>query len=96
VPEHLRTITPRLALSDGAAGIDFYKAAFDATDTRRSAAQCAGYPARQSHRPPRDATALSGDARNSRPRRKRCARRLLHVGAGLPLRPRLPAKVYGY
>jgi uncharacterized glyoxalase superfamily protein PhnB len=30
VPEHLHTITPRLALSDGAAGIEFYKAAFDA------------------------------------------------------------------
>jgi predicted enzyme related to lactoylglutathione lyase len=26
VPEHLHTVTPRLALSDGAAGIDFYKA----------------------------------------------------------------------
>jgi len=32
VPEHLHTVTPRLALSDGAAGIDFYKAAFDATE----------------------------------------------------------------
>jgi uncharacterized glyoxalase superfamily protein PhnB len=30
VPEHLGTITPRLALSDGAAGIEFYKAAFGA------------------------------------------------------------------
>ena len=29
VPEHLHTVTPRLALSDAAAGIDFYKAAFD-------------------------------------------------------------------
>jgi PhnB protein len=32
VPEHLHTVTPRLALSDAAAGIDFYKAAFDATE----------------------------------------------------------------
>ncbi len=32
VPEHLHTVTPRLALSDGAAGIDFYKAAFDARE----------------------------------------------------------------
>jgi predicted enzyme related to lactoylglutathione lyase len=32
VPEHLHTVTPRLALSDGAAGIDFYKAAFDAKE----------------------------------------------------------------
>jgi uncharacterized glyoxalase superfamily protein PhnB len=32
VPEHLHTVTPRLALSDGAAGIDFYKAAFDAQE----------------------------------------------------------------
>jgi PhnB protein len=32
VPSHLRTITPRLALSDGAAGIDFYKAAFGAEE----------------------------------------------------------------
>jgi uncharacterized glyoxalase superfamily protein PhnB len=32
VPEHLHTVTPRLALSDGAAGIDFYKAAFGATE----------------------------------------------------------------
>src|ERR671934_478562 len=32
VPEHLHTVTPRLALSDGAAGIDFYKAAFDAEE----------------------------------------------------------------
>ena len=32
VPEHLHTVTPRLALSDGAAGIEFYKAAFDAKE----------------------------------------------------------------
>ncbi len=32
VPEHLHTVTPRLALSDGAAGIEFYKAAFAATE----------------------------------------------------------------
>lgn len=32
VPEHLHTVTPRLALSDGAAGIAFYKAAFDARE----------------------------------------------------------------
>lgn len=32
VPEHLRTVTPRLALSDAAAGIEFYKAAFGATE----------------------------------------------------------------
>jgi len=32
VPEHLHTVTPRLALSDAAAGIDFYKAAFDAKE----------------------------------------------------------------
>ena len=32
VPEHLHTVTPRLALSDGSAGIDFYKAAFDAKE----------------------------------------------------------------
>src|ERR1700744_3956681 len=31
VPEHLHTVTPRLALSDAADGIDFYKAAFAAT-----------------------------------------------------------------
>src|ERR1700759_3187868 len=31
-PEHLHTVTPRLALSDAAAGIDFYKAAFGATE----------------------------------------------------------------
>jgi uncharacterized glyoxalase superfamily protein PhnB len=30
VPAHLHTVTPRLALSDGAAGIQFYKAAFGA------------------------------------------------------------------
>jgi PhnB protein len=32
VPEHLHTVTPRLALSDASAGIDFYKAAFGATE----------------------------------------------------------------
>ena len=32
VPEHLHTVTPRLALSDAAAGIDFYKAAFNAKE----------------------------------------------------------------
>jgi uncharacterized glyoxalase superfamily protein PhnB len=32
VPAHLHTITPRLALSDGDAGIDFYKAAFGAEE----------------------------------------------------------------
>ncbi|MBJ7595206.1 MAG: hypothetical protein JF886_10160 [Candidatus Dormibacteraeota bacterium] len=32
MPEHLHTVTPRLALSDGASGIDFYKAAFDAKE----------------------------------------------------------------
>jgi uncharacterized glyoxalase superfamily protein PhnB len=32
VPEHLHTVTPRLALSDAAAGIEFYKAAFDAKE----------------------------------------------------------------
>jgi uncharacterized glyoxalase superfamily protein PhnB len=32
VPEHLHTVTPRLALSDAAAGIDFYKAAFGAQE----------------------------------------------------------------
>lgn len=32
VPEHLHTVTPRLALSDAAAAIDFYKAAFGATE----------------------------------------------------------------
>src|SRR2546421_9484959 len=32
VPEHLHTVTPRLALSDAAAGIDFYKAAFGAEE----------------------------------------------------------------
>jgi uncharacterized glyoxalase superfamily protein PhnB len=32
VPEHLHTVTPRLALSDAAAAIDFYKAAFDAKE----------------------------------------------------------------
>jgi PhnB protein len=32
VPEHLHTVTPRLAVPDGAAGIEFYKAAFGATE----------------------------------------------------------------
>jgi PhnB protein len=32
VPEHLHTVTPRLCLSDAAAGIDFYEAAFGATE----------------------------------------------------------------
>jgi hypothetical protein len=32
VPEHLHTVTPRLAPSDGAAAIEFYKAAFDAKE----------------------------------------------------------------
>jgi uncharacterized glyoxalase superfamily protein PhnB len=32
VPEHLHTVTPRLALSDAAAGIEFYKAAFGAEE----------------------------------------------------------------
>ncbi|MHB1568471.1 MAG: VOC family protein [Solirubrobacteraceae bacterium] len=32
VPAHLHTVTPRLALSDAAAGIEFYKAAFGATE----------------------------------------------------------------
>jgi uncharacterized glyoxalase superfamily protein PhnB len=32
VPEHLHTVTPRLALSDAAAGIEFYKAAFGAVE----------------------------------------------------------------
>src|SRR3954451_4662544 len=32
VPEHLHTVTPRLALSDAAAGIEFYKAAFGAQE----------------------------------------------------------------
>jgi uncharacterized glyoxalase superfamily protein PhnB len=32
VPEHLHTVTPRLSLSDAAAGIEFYKAAFGATE----------------------------------------------------------------
>src|ERR1700744_393499 len=31
VPEHLHTVTPRLALGEAADGIDFYKAAFAAT-----------------------------------------------------------------
>ena len=32
VPEHLHTVTPRLIVSDAAAAIDFYKAAFGAEE----------------------------------------------------------------
>ena len=32
VPEHLRTVTPRLVVSDGAAAIDFYQRAFAAEE----------------------------------------------------------------
>jgi PhnB protein len=32
VPEHLRTVTPRLVVADGAAAIDFYRAAFEAEE----------------------------------------------------------------
>jgi PhnB protein len=32
IPEHLRTVTPRLVVSDGAAAIDFYRAAFGARE----------------------------------------------------------------
>jgi PhnB protein len=32
VPEHLHTVTPRLAVSDGAAAIDFYARAFGAEE----------------------------------------------------------------
>jgi PhnB protein len=32
VPEHLRTVTPRLVVADGAAAIDFYRAAFQAQE----------------------------------------------------------------
>jgi len=32
VPEHLHTVTPRLLVPDGAAAIDFYRAAFDADE----------------------------------------------------------------
>jgi PhnB protein len=32
LPEHLRTVTPRLVVRDGAAAIDFYRAAFGATE----------------------------------------------------------------
>jgi PhnB protein len=32
VPEHLHTVTPRLALTDAAAAIDFYAKAFDARE----------------------------------------------------------------
>lgn len=32
IPEHLRTVTPRLVVRDGAAAIDFYRAAFGATE----------------------------------------------------------------
>ena len=30
IPEHVHTVTPRLVVRDGAAAIDFYRAAFDA------------------------------------------------------------------
>jgi PhnB protein len=33
IPEHLRTVTPRLVVTDGAAAIDFYGAAFGAVET---------------------------------------------------------------
>ena len=33
VPEHLHTVTPRLAITDAAAAIDFYAKAFDARET---------------------------------------------------------------
>jgi PhnB protein len=32
IPEHLGTVTPRLVVSDGAAAIDFYRAAFGARE----------------------------------------------------------------
>jgi PhnB protein len=32
IPEHLHTVTPRLVVSDGAAAIDFYRAAFAADE----------------------------------------------------------------
>jgi PhnB protein len=32
IPEHLHTVTPRLVVRDGAAAIDFYKAAFGAEE----------------------------------------------------------------
>ena len=32
VPEHLGTVTPRLFVADGAAAIDFYRAAFGAEE----------------------------------------------------------------
>jgi PhnB protein len=32
IPEHLRSVTPRLVLSDGAAAIDFYRRAFGAEE----------------------------------------------------------------
>jgi PhnB protein len=32
IPEHLRTVTPRIVVSDGAAAIDFYAQAFGATE----------------------------------------------------------------
>jgi PhnB protein len=32
IPEHLRTVTPRLVVRDGAAAIGFYRAAFGATE----------------------------------------------------------------
>jgi hypothetical protein len=31
-PEHLRTVTPRLVVRDGIAAIEFYRAAFGATE----------------------------------------------------------------
>jgi PhnB protein len=34
VPEHLHTVTPRLVVRDGAAAIDFYRAAFGAEEVR--------------------------------------------------------------
>jgi PhnB protein len=32
IPEHLHTVTPRLVVNDGAAAIDFYRAAFGAEE----------------------------------------------------------------
>jgi PhnB protein len=34
IPEHLHTVTPRLVVHDGAAAIDFYRAAFGAEEVR--------------------------------------------------------------
>ena len=34
VPEHLRTVTPRLVVHDGSAAIEFYRAAFGANELR--------------------------------------------------------------